>query len=211
MKKVGNRQPSIDAFADSKNNQFPRFWTRRDSAWDKDCNLERLLWINAPFDQLGKVAQKIVEDQAKAVVIAPKWTHKSWWNRLDRMSKTRYEVPEGTAVFQDAVGRVQPVKKWQTVAFLVDGALERDDESEEDVGENDCVPYVDQRDEVHRDPQNPMVRYIQRRTNSVSRKIRTVEHNPASAPSDTRSYTERIQKRFGKTALAERLQDNPPK
>ena len=83
VKKVGNRQPSIDAFADSKNNQFPRFWTQRDSAWDKDWNLERLLWINAPFDQLGKVAQKIVDDQAKAVVIAPKWTHKSWWNRLD--------------------------------------------------------------------------------------------------------------------------------
>ena len=207
VEELGGEQPSIDAFASPKNNQFPRFWTPKDSAWDKDWHSEGLMWINAPFDQLGKIAQKIIDDHAKAIVIAPKWTHMPWWGELDRISKTRFEVPEGTQAYRDAVGRVQPARRWQTVAFLVDGALDVP-ELEED--EEDPFWYVDQRDEVHTDPSNPMVSYVRRKTRSEARRIHTVEHSQDSAPSDTRKYTELIQKRFGRTALAERLVRDPP-
>ena len=158
------------------------------------------MWVNGAFDQLGKITQNIVDDQARAIVIAPKWTHMSWWDRLDRTSKTRFEIPESTQVFRDAVGRVQPARRWQTVAFLVDGAPEVPER--EDYCDEDGLPFVDQRDRVHQGSDNSMVAYIRRKTATKTRRVQTVEHSQDSAPSDTRKFTEKIQKRFGKTALA---------
>ena len=80
----------------------------------------------------------------------------------------------------------------------------------EDHYEDDDLPYVYQRDEVHSSPEIPMVAYIRRGTRSQAHQIRTVEHNQDSAPSDTRKYIEQIQKRFGKTSLAEKLVKDPP-
>ena len=101
---LGGEEPTIDAFASAKNNQFLRYWTPKDSAWDKDWHTEGLLWINGSFDQLGKITQKIVDVHARSIEFAPKWTQMPWWNRLSRNSKTRLQVPTGTDVFRDAIG-----------------------------------------------------------------------------------------------------------
>ena len=45
--------PTVDAFASETNKRFEKFWSVQDDAFDKDWRVEKLLWINPPFDKSG--------------------------------------------------------------------------------------------------------------------------------------------------------------
>ena len=72
--------PSIDAFANPANARFPRYWTQRQDAFQQDWSppAQPLLWINPPFKKMDQVLEKIVEDGASAILIAPDWKHQKW-------------------------------------------------------------------------------------------------------------------------------------
>ena len=72
---LGAGTPTVDAFASAVNARFPRFWTRQDDAFSKDWETEELLWINPLFEHFARVIRKIAVDSARAIVIAPEWTH----------------------------------------------------------------------------------------------------------------------------------------
>ena len=63
--------PSVDAFATRVNARFPSFWTREDDAFEQDWGEEELLWINPHFEHFAEVVQKLAQDGARAILIAP--------------------------------------------------------------------------------------------------------------------------------------------
>lgn len=85
-------EPIIDLFASRLNSQLPRY-----VAWRPDPNAEaidafKLDWSNfncsyifPPFSVLGAVLQKVDQDQAEVIVIAPMWTTQSWYPHLLRL------------------------------------------------------------------------------------------------------------------------------
>ncbi len=82
---LGGRGPTVDAFADEGTWKTPVFyaptWSPNAAAvdafaqsWEGD---HQLLYMNPPFHLLGRVVQKIREEQANCVLVAPVWPR--WW------------------------------------------------------------------------------------------------------------------------------------
>ena len=71
--------PTVDAFASETNKRFAKFWSVTDDAFEKDWGQEDLLWINAPFQKISQVVQKVVKEKAKAILVVPEWETELWW------------------------------------------------------------------------------------------------------------------------------------
>ena len=78
----GLNVPSVDAFASKENRRSPKFWDTKVEAFKQDWGKEPLLWINPPFETLDEVVDKIIADNAQAIVVVPKWPHRRWWHKL---------------------------------------------------------------------------------------------------------------------------------
>ncbi|KXZ40999.1 hypothetical protein GPECTOR_1018g286 [Gonium pectorale] len=84
---LNGRSPSLDVFADAHTAKLPRFFAKSWSpgaagidAFAQDWgrwSRGGLLYINPPFDQMGRVVRKIEEEQPDCVLIAPVWPR--WW------------------------------------------------------------------------------------------------------------------------------------
>ena len=83
--------PKIDLFASRLNNQLPRY-----VAWQPDPGAEAvdaftLDWHSdkffafPPFSLLGRVIQKIEDDQAEGILVAPNWPKQIWYPNLIRL------------------------------------------------------------------------------------------------------------------------------
>ena len=83
-----------------------------------------MLWINPPFEHFARVVRKIAVDSARAIVIAPKWTHLRWHKALQGITLTQVLIPKGKALFQNDEEKVYCQRKWRTHAYLVDGSLD---------------------------------------------------------------------------------------
>ena len=119
----GGNVPSVDAFASKENRRFPKFWDTKKNAFKQDWGKERLLWINPPFETLEEVANKIVVDNAKAIVVVPEWPHRRWWNKLQDIKVDAYKFAPKERIFLR--GGVEPMRapRFQTWALLVYGGL----------------------------------------------------------------------------------------
>ena len=79
-----------------------------------------VLWINPPFNMFPRVLDKIVQDEAHAVILVPKWRkHKFFW-RAWGLAVDAVMVPKGTVLFERK-GKVQKGVPWDVYAFLVCG------------------------------------------------------------------------------------------
>ena len=81
--------PDIDLFASRLNFQVPRYvsWFPQHGAFKSDafsfCWSEFLPYIFAPFNLIGKVLNKIVEDRVdKALLVVPHWPCQTWFPLL---------------------------------------------------------------------------------------------------------------------------------
>jgi len=119
-----------DAFATFGNQRFRKYYDKQCSgpegrgSFDKDWsqNKNPLLWINAPFEHMEEVVEKIVHDRARAVVIAPVWDESApWLVKLDSISESSFEIPKNWKLFVDQSGNPLPQRWWSTRAYLVDG------------------------------------------------------------------------------------------
>ena len=98
--------PNVDAAASSVNARFPRFWTHQDDAFSKDWWAEELLWINPLFEHFARVICKIAVHSARAIVIAPEWTHLRWHKALQGITLSRVLIPKWKTLFQNDEGKV---------------------------------------------------------------------------------------------------------
>ena len=114
--------PTVDAFASETNKRFEKFWSVQDDAFDKDWGVEKLLWINPPFDKIGAVVQKIIKEKAKAILVVPKW-ETAWWQRIENISMRAFQFRR-EPIFLKTGKLLQEPPTWDVWAFLVDGGLD---------------------------------------------------------------------------------------
>ena len=83
---------SIDLFASRLNFQVKPYcaWQPDPYAFAIDCFLLdwgrwALIYAFPPFSLVNRVLQKIVQDQAEAVMVVPRWTTQSWFPRLRQL------------------------------------------------------------------------------------------------------------------------------
>ena len=83
-------------------------------AWEKENAL-----IVPPFDQLARVAQRLVEAPSNATVVAPFWPTQSWFIQLAGVATTTLKFPAGDGLV--TAGRPGEDRRapWPTVVFRV--------------------------------------------------------------------------------------------
>ena len=126
-------KPEVDMFASRLNHQFKPYvsWRPDPEACAVDAFSQnwhnKFLYLFPPFSVLGRVVQKIREEGAKAILIAPHWTTQTWFPAMMQMlqrpplvfpkSKTLLTLP-------GSEGKVHPLlPKMQLAAFLLSGNI----------------------------------------------------------------------------------------
>ena len=118
--------PSVDAFANPTNARFRRYWTLQQDPFQQEWSptAQPLLWITPPFEKMDQVLDKIVEDGARAILIAPDWKQQKWHRWLQLLSLNTTPTDKKVKLYMNDTGRIFPQQKWGTTAYLVDGDLE---------------------------------------------------------------------------------------
>jgi len=84
--------PTIDAFASSANNKFPKYFAHhRDgkamgSFFYSTLEVEEIYWVFAPFFLLSRVLSKLQQEHVCAWVVLPRWTARAWWQYTSKAS-----------------------------------------------------------------------------------------------------------------------------
>lgn len=84
-------KPEIDLFASRHNYQFKPFvsWHADPDAYATDAMClswkNKYVYIFPPFSMLSRILQKLQEDQARALVIAPLWRTQVWFPKICQM------------------------------------------------------------------------------------------------------------------------------
>ena len=220
-----------DAFATGGNERFPKYYQKNcsgskgDGSFDMDWSQKTnpLLWINAPFEHMDRVVEKICHDRAKAIVVAPCWDEKApWLQRLDAISESCFEVPRSWKLFTNHKGVALPQQWWKTRVYLVDGnwdevfglSDEEESEDEEDsprtaskhrlrgvgyIKHDRRYPVLSDSEEVVADMHRDLKHYgyaEPRRIRSV-----TTAFTKESQDAEVHAAIERVKKRFGGTSL----------
>lgn len=83
--------PDIDLFASRLNTQLPKYisWKPDPFAAAVDAfsitwHAKDLMYIFPPFVLIGKILQKILQDESEAILIAPYWSTQAWFPQLTR-------------------------------------------------------------------------------------------------------------------------------
>ena len=92
--------PDVDLFASRNNTKLPRYvsWEPEPDSWRTDAfsfswNDNMLYYCFPPFSLLPRVINKIQQDQARAIVIAPNWESQPWLPLLFREATTTLRFP----------------------------------------------------------------------------------------------------------------------
>ncbi|XP_060602200.1 uncharacterized protein LOC132755347 [Ruditapes philippinarum] len=92
--------PDIDMFASRLNRKLDNYVSRlpQPEAWAIDAfSLDwenKLLYMFPPFSLIPKVLQKVIQDQAEVILVAPVWTTQGWWAQLlHLLSQQSYLLP----------------------------------------------------------------------------------------------------------------------
>lgn len=103
-----------------------KYFTKDDNAYNFSWRGLGLLWACPPYDQFELLISKLVWENLVAIVVAPVWRDKCWWQPLKSITIQSYGLPlpeTGVPLYEDETGRLLPQRLWPTRAFLVDGAL----------------------------------------------------------------------------------------
>ena len=95
--------PTIDAFSTHDTAKCTVWWgpgsPHGEDAFEQDWE-GHTLWMNPPFSMLYKIAAKIVEDQAHAILVMPDWRYRVWHKQLMGLSMGDLIFPKGTKMFE---------------------------------------------------------------------------------------------------------------
>ena len=123
--------PTLDLFADSQTHVFPRWFGEGgelpDAFGTSWCAQEvGTTWANPPFSVLEQVVHKIVEDQARTVVVCPHWKQWKWWKAAQPLIEKQMFIPKNTKVFQSPERDKVPPTKWGVWAYVLNGMLAKE-------------------------------------------------------------------------------------
>ena len=117
--------PQYDAFPNHENKRFDNYfsdaWTQK---WDKN------FWINPPLHLIQQVIHKIKQDRTQAILCAPLWDNKPWFQKLQDICVDYVELPRKIKLYaRDDTGPLQQ-RSWSSLAFLVDAGLPDSDSAD---------------------------------------------------------------------------------
>jgi len=121
----------VDAFASAKNHLLDRFWSY---FHEHGCeavnffaqNLQGVkLWMNPPFNLIGRVLMEVQRQGAEGVILVPQWESKPWWPVLMAMAVCPpIQVPLMYDTFRPMLqnnSRGVGVPRWPLVAVHLSG------------------------------------------------------------------------------------------
>lgn len=121
---------TVDLFASRLNNKLPKYVSRRPDPNAFAIDAFSLTWNNGfyfmfpPFSLLPRILQKIEEDKASALLIAPLWPTQSWWpSLLHLVAGQCYKLPNTRKILHlpHKPGQQHPMKKLNLGCFLLSG------------------------------------------------------------------------------------------
>ena len=87
--KFGLDAPSMEVFGASGDPQCHRVLNDPYFAdWGPDYS-----YINAWYEDIHKVIDKIIQDKAKGILVVPAWQYRHWYAALARITKASYSIP----------------------------------------------------------------------------------------------------------------------
>ena len=131
------QQSMVDAFAQTCNAQFPRYWTQSKNAFSKDWCRENL-WMNAPFSTMQDIVLKTIIEQAQGIMFVPVWKAHDWSWDLGEIASDWWNLPAEQPVYQDNAGFVLPSSRGWTIRVVLFDAFSSnigDSASDEVAGE----------------------------------------------------------------------------
>ena len=119
---------TIDLFASHLNRQLPRYYS-----WMADvdsCGTDAFAqswtgenaYANPPFNQIGKVLQKVIAEDTEITIVVPEWDQASWWPLLQQMALGKIQLPQVPDLFLPAsTGNQSPIGRfqWKAAAYRV--------------------------------------------------------------------------------------------
>ena len=125
-------QPQVDLFATRNNCQVPHYFSRFPDpgsagvdAFEQRWGTYRLAYANPPFQIVGAVLRKVLEEQADLVIVLPEWRTAAWWpNLLELLCDFPVQLPQEDDTFLPGqLGSAQAVGKppWGVIACRISG------------------------------------------------------------------------------------------
>jgi hypothetical protein len=109
-------EPTVDAFADQHNAQFPAFWSVTEDAFTRSWHGDRPLWMNPPFGLLRQVKNKLTLQGGHVILLVPHWS--PLLSIFSRMSSDRCRLPR-SPIYRVRGAGLLPTPQWDTSAFLI--------------------------------------------------------------------------------------------
>ncbi len=130
----GPFRPVIDWFASEENHLLPRFfvWHSSGSSSAEGVNAFMFPWgptpgyIFPPFSLIPRILRKIRDEQAKILLIHPKWPGALWYPSISEITVMRDSIPPSADVlrYPTSPGLRHPMTDLQLQASWLDGALQ---------------------------------------------------------------------------------------
>ena len=131
--------PTVDAFANRALHMCDRWWGEGgevEDAFIMDWGQEQMLWVNPPFSRLNEVIPKLVDEQARGILIMPHWKNQMFFDEVWKIVQKKHYYPRGSRVFETVDGVVGGVK-WPVWALYVDGTKPRPVRTRNECSEED--------------------------------------------------------------------------
>ena len=120
-------QPEIDVFASRSNRRCARWWgpgsREATDAFTASWG-EGVLWLNPPYSRLPDVIKKCRADGAHALLAAPTWAKKRWFQEANKLAVKKIIYPRETRFFERD-GQPCRAAPWPITVFLLCGHQHR--------------------------------------------------------------------------------------
>ena len=79
--------------------------------------------MNPPWQDLEKVIEKIIHDQATGILLVPVWPDAPWWSQLEKLTVAAWDLPRDVPLFQTEDKVILKQRFWTTRAVLIHEGL----------------------------------------------------------------------------------------
>ena len=121
-------KPELDAFASFSNRRCEKWWgpgsPHGEDAFSQSWS-NQVLWLNPPFDLLGRVLEKIIADRAHGILVLPDWPRRRYLPKAQDLCMHFIQYPRGFKFFEREGWRRARGLKWPVSVMFVCGHLPR--------------------------------------------------------------------------------------
>ena len=127
VKKQFGKNPDADAFNRVPGMAQATCWVSPlEDFFSTPADPSELYWMCPPYHRYSDCVRKIRQENLRAIVVGPKWTHREWWKPLMEITLQGYHLPgpeTKACLYQNDRLTPLPQRGWSTVALYVDGGI----------------------------------------------------------------------------------------